>query len=426
MDAARDRASGATAAGDATRAERASDMEPVDSYLADIMATIEPLATVRLRLESAEGGVLTEDAATNTPLPPFDNSAMDGYAVRAADIASASPDAPVTLPVADEIPAGDTRAVTVAPGTCVRIMTGALMPSGADTVVPVEWTNGLAGDAKFYRPAPPGNAIRHRGDDVPAGEILLTAGTRLGPAQVALLAAGGHGTAPVRPRPRVVVIATGNELAEPGEPIAPGRIYDSNSYLLATAARQAGAVAERFRIDDDTGSVLAAINERLGRADLIVTSGGVSMGGEHDVVKAALTGLGTVRFRKVAMQPGMPQGFGLLGQAKTPIFTLPGNPVSAFVSFHLFVRPALLALQGLAPAPPDSGRAVLARPVRSPAGKRSFLRGVLNPADGTVMPLTGQSSHQLRALAQANTLIVVPEDVARMEEGESADIISLP
>jgi molybdopterin molybdotransferase len=300
------------------------------------------------------------------------------------------------------------------------------MPSGADTVVPVEWTDGDSKQARFFRPAPPGNAIRHRGDDVPEGEILLTADTRLGPTQIALLAAGGHGTALVRPRPRVVVISTGNELAEPGQPITPGRIYDSNSYLLATAARQAGAAAERHRVTDDRGSVLAAIEDRLGRADLIVTSGGVSMGGEHDVVKAVLSELGTVKFRKVAMQPGMPQGFGLIGPARTPIFTLPGNPVSAFVSFHLFVRPALLALQGLAPGIAEAGRAVLARPVRSPLGKRSFLRGVLHPADGTITPLTGQSSHQLRALAQANSLIVVPEGVTRMEEGETADVISLP
>ena len=403
-----------------------SDLQPVPEYLAGVLAAIRPLEPARLSLEEAEGGVLAEDMATTTPLPSFDNSAMDGYAVHAADLAAAGPDNPVTLPVTDAVPAGDTRALTVAPGTCVRIMTGALMPSGADAVVQVEWTDGGRQQARFSRPVAAGNAIRRRGDDVPPGAMLLTAGTVLGPAQIALLAAGGHGSALVRPRPRVAVIATGNELTDPGTPLVPGRIWDSNSYLLAAAARQAGAVAERQRVADDPQTVLAALADRAARADLLVTSGGVSMGGEHDVVKAALSDLGTVTFRKVAMQPGMPQGFGLLGPRQTPIFTLPGNPVSAFVSFHLFVRPALAALQGLAPQPPAPARAVLDAPVRSPAGRTSYLRGVLDRATGRVTPLTGQSSHQLGALAQANALIIVPRETTSMAAGESADVLSLP
>jgi molybdopterin molybdotransferase len=401
-------------------------LQPVPEYLAEVLAAIRPLAPARLGLEEAEGGVLAEDTATTTPLPSFDNSAMDGYAVHAADIARAAAGSPVTLPVADVIPAGDTRALEVAPGTCVRIMTGALMPAGADAVVPVEWTDGGVRQAGFSRPAPAGNAIRRRGDDVAAGDILLTAGTRLGPPQIALLAAGGHGSARARPRPRVAVIATGNELTDPGTPITPGRIWDSNSYLLAAAARQAGAIAERHRVADDPAKVLAALGDLAGRADMLVTSGGVSMGGEHDVVKAALADLGTVTFRKVAMQPGMPQGFGVLGPGQTPIFTLPGNPVSAFVSFHVFVRPALLARQGLAAGPPAASRAVLASAVRSPAGRMSFLRGVLDPAAGTVRPLSGQSSHQLGALARANALIVVPAQATGLQAGEAADVISLP
>ncbi len=402
------------------------DLMPVGEHLAGILAVIDPLPAVRLGLEEAEGAVLAVDTATTTPLPPFDNSAMDGYAVHAADVAGASAQTPVALPVAGEIPAGDTRTLTVAPGTCMRIMTGALMPAGADAVVPVEWTDGGTGLARFHRPAPPGNAIRRRGDDVPAGQLLLAAGTLLGPPQVALLAAGGHGSALARPRPRVAVLATGNELTEPGSPLVPGQIFDSNSYLLAAAARQAGAVAERHRVADDPEQVLAALADHASRADVLVTSGGVSMGGEHDVVKAALAGLGTVTFRKVAMQPGMPQGFGVIGPRRTPIFTLPGNPVSAFVSFHLFVRPALAARQGLPAGLPVPVRAVLTEAVRSPAGRTSFLRGVLDAAAGTVAPLTGQSSHQLGALARANALIVIPAPATRMEAGEAADVISLP
>jgi len=197
--------------------------------------------------------------------------------------------------------------------------------------------------------------------------------------------------------------------------------------MLAAAVRQAGGSATRHRAGDDPEKVLTLIGVLSAQADLLITSGGVSMGGEHDVVKAALSGsgAGTIMFGKVAMQPGMPQGFGVVGPDQTPILTLPGNPVSAFVSFWLFGRPALDALQGLAPQPVPARRAQLASPVRSPQGRRSFLRGVLNADGATVTPLTGQGSHQLGALARANALIVVPEEVASMAAGDVADVISL-
>jgi molybdopterin molybdotransferase len=401
-------------------------MDPVEIHLAEVLAAIRPLQPARLGLAEAEGAVLAEPATAAGSLPPFDNSAMDGYAVHASDVAAATADAPVTLPVADQIPAGDTRLLTVTPGTCARIMTGALLPAGADAVVPVEWTSGDGERVRFYQPVPKGHVVRRRGDDVAAGAELLPAGTRLGPAQIALLAASGHGSALVRAAPRVAVVGTGNELSEPGSPLPPGRIWDSNSYMLAAAVRQAGGVAARHRIGDDPHEVLAFIEEQSAVADLLITSGGVSMGGEHDVVKAALSGHAAVTFRKVAMQPGMPQGTGVVGRGRTPILTLPGNPVSAFVSFCLFGRPALDALLGLPPGELPRARAALTARVGSPDGKRSYLRGVLDARAGTVTPLTGQSSHQLGALALANALIVVPEPVVSMEAGEVADVMSLP
>ena len=403
-----------------------SGMDPVETHLAEVLATIRPLPPARLALEAAEGGVLAEPATAAGSLPPFDNSSMDGYAVHASDVAAAAADAPVTLPVADQIPAGDSRTLTVAPGTCARIMTGAPLPGGADAVVPVEWTSGGTARVQFYQPVTKDHAIRRRGDDVAAGSEVLPAGTRLGPAQIALLAASGHGSALVRAAPRVAVIGTGNELSEPGSPLPPGRIWDSNSYMLAAAVRQAGGVATRHRIGDDPRSVLAIIEEQSGAADLLITSGGVSMGGEHDVVKAALSGHVAMTFRKVAMQPGMPQGAGVVGARRTPILTLPGNPVSTYVSFCLFALPALDALCGLPPHRPPLARAVLTGPVRSPEGRRSYLRGVLHAEEGTVTPLTGQHSHQLGALALANVLIVVPEPEVSMEAGETADVMSLP
>jgi molybdopterin molybdotransferase len=304
-------------------------------------------------------------------------------------------------------------------------MTGALMPAGADAVVPVEWTDGGIKRVTISQPAPAGNAVRPLGGDVAGGDVMVAAGTLLGPAQIGLLTAGGHGTALVRPRPRVEVIATGNELTDPGTPLAAGQIWESNGYMLAAMARQAGGRARRHRVKDNPVAVVTALEELSVSADLLVTTGGVSMGGEHDVVKAALEGF-AVKFRKVALQPGMPQGFGLIGLGGTPVFTLPGNPVSAYVSFLLFVRPAMQALQGLAPTPLPATRARLAGPVRSPEGRRSYLRGVLDPTADTVIPLTGQGSHQLGALARANALIVVPEQVVGMEEGEPADVVSLP
>ena len=405
-----------------------SAMQSVDSYLSDVLAAIRPLAPRELGLDEADGAVLTEDVTAGWPLPPFDNSGMDGYAVVAADVAVATPEQPVTLPVRGEVAAGDTGRHEVTPGTSVKIMTGALLPAGADAVVPVEWTDGGAagGQVRIARPAEPGNAVRRAGGDAVAGDVLLTAGTRLGPVQLGLLAAAGHGTVTARPRPRITVISTGNELAEPGQPVSPGRIWESNSRMLAAAARQAGYPARRHPIvPDRKAAVLAALDGALADADLLVTTGGVSMGGEHDVVKAALHDLGTVSFRKVAMQPGMPQGFGVVGDG-TPIFTLPGNPVSAYVSFQLFVRPAASVLQALPLQRLASGRAVLAGPVRSPRDRRSFLRGNLDLAAGTVAPVTGQSSHQLASLARANALIVVPESVTELPEGSDVEVLMLP
>jgi molybdopterin molybdotransferase len=220
-----------------------------------------------------------------------------------------------------------------------------------------------------------------------------------------------------------VVLSTGDELTEPGTPLVPGRIWDSNSYMIAAAAREAGAMAFRHTIRDDVSGVLPALEEQLMRADVLVTTGGVSMGGKHDVVKEALRDLGTVTFRKVAMQPGMPQGFGVIGPDSVPIFTLPGNPVSAYVSFQLFVRPALGALQGTDLSLPVI-RARLTTGVRSAPGKRSYLRAVLSSS--SVTPLVGQGSHQVSSLGKANALVIVPEWVNGYAEGDEADVVVLP
>ena len=402
-----------------------ASLTTVEAYQKAILSAINPLAPVSLELADAEGCVLAEDVTAAVALPSFDNSSMDGYAVLAADVAGASQESPATLRVTGEIAAGDIGAHRLAPGTAMRILTGAQVPAGADAVVPVEWTNDGNTEVAIYRPADAGNAIRHVGGDATAGETLLTAGTRLRPMHIAVAASAGRKAVSVRPRPRVVVLSTGDELTEPGTPLVPGRIWDSNSYMIAAAAREAGAVAfRRSGVPDDPAGVLPALEEQLARADVLVTTGGVSMGGEHDVVKAALRELGTVNFMKVAMQPGMPQGFGVIGADKVPLFTLPGNPVSAYVSFQLFVRPAIAALQGADDLSLPATAATLTSPVRSPSGRRSYLRAVL---DGTrVTPLSGQQSHQIASLGRANALIIVPEWETQLPAGESVDVLILP
>jgi molybdopterin molybdotransferase len=402
-------------------------MESVQKYLAEVLAAIRPLPARELPLADALGAVLDSDVTAQWPLPAFDNSAMDGYAVRSADVVAATAHEPVKLPVHGEIPAGDTAAHAVEPGACIRIMTGAPMPAGADAVVPVESTDGGTETVAIYAAAGAGASVRLAGGDAQPGDLLLPGGTRLGAVHVGLLAAAGRATVLARPRPRVTVISTGNELVEPGTPLIPGQIWESNATMLAAAARQAGCQARRHPIvPDNTGAVLAAVQEALADSDLLITSGGVSMGGEHDVVKAALGTLGTVSFRKVAMQPGMPQGFGVVGPAGTPIFTLPGNPVSAYVSFCLFVRPALGALQGTSPERGRYRQATLTQPVRSPAEKRSFLRGILDGPAGQVTPVTGQASHQLASLARADALVIVPEEVTTLAAGATVDVMELP
>ncbi|WP_309248672.1 gephyrin-like molybdotransferase Glp [Streptomyces sp. MNP-20] len=433
-------------------------MWSVDEHLEDILAAVRPLEPIELQLLDAQGCVLVEDVTVPVSLPPFDNSSMDGYAVRAADVAGAGEEFPAVLTVVGDVAAGPGEQPTVGPGQAARIMTGAPLPPGAEAVVPVEWTDGglgegpvsgmrahsaapegASGEVRVYRPAKPGAHVRARGSDVRAGDRALTAGTVLGAAQIALLAAIGRGTVTVRPRPRVVVLSTGSELVQPGEELADGQIYDSNSFSLTAAAREAGAIAYRVgAVADDAETLRSTIEDQLIRADLVVTTGGVSVGA-YDVVKEALSAIGDpddekglgagggVEFRKLAMQPGKPQGFGSIGPDHTPLLALPGNPVSSYVSFEVFVRPAVRTLMGLPDVHRTTVRARLdaAEALASPPGKRQFLRGRHDADTGTVTPVGGSGSHLVAALAQADALIVVPEDTTSVEPGTEVDVVLL-
>ncbi|MFE2051172.1 gephyrin-like molybdotransferase Glp [Streptomyces sp. NPDC059459] len=423
----------------------------VQDHLDDILATVRPLEPIELNLLDAQGCVLVDDVTVPLSLPPFDNSSMDGYAVRVADVAGASEEFPAVLEVVGDVAAGQADPPSVGPGQAARIMTGAPLPPGAETVVPVEWTDGglgegpaagmrarslapegAEGQVHVYRPAEARAHVRAKGSDVRSGARALEAGTILGPPQIALLAAIGRGRVRVRPRPRVVVLSTGSELVQPDEELAAGQIYDSNSFALTAAARDAGAIAYRVgAVADDAETLRSTIEDQLVRADLMVTTGGVSVGA-YDVVKEALAHVADedepgsgVDFRKLAMQPGKPQGFGSVGPDHTPLLALPGNPVSSYVSFELFVRPAIRTLMGLPDVHRPTTTASLAadEALSSPKGRRQFLRGTF--ADGAVTPVGGAGSHLVAALAHADALIVVPEDTETVEPGAEVEVVLL-
>jgi molybdopterin molybdotransferase len=396
----------------------------VEDHLSRIVDTVRRLPPIGLDLLDAQGCVLAQDVTSEVALPGFRNSAMDGYAVHAADLAVASETAPVTLPVAGEVAAGNTQPGSLAPGESMRIMTGAPLPEGADAVVPVERTDGGLSRVTVSAAVSAGQHVREAGLDVAAGDLVMRNGTRLGPRQIALLAAVGLGRVQVTAKPRVVVISTGDELVEPGTRPGFGQVVDSNSIMLTAAVRALDCVPLRVGcVRDDPSTFLSTIESQLGRADALITTGGVSMGA-YDTVKEVLSRVGSMRFDRVAMQPGMPQGFGVLGEDEVPVFTLPGNPVSALVSFEVFVAPALRLMAGRPQHQRSMVTAVAADDWTAPAGKVQYARVVLSRngsghRSGYTATIVGlQGSHALGSLAGANALAVIPIDVTSVRAGD--------
>lgn len=403
------------------------ELLPVPDLVERILTAVAPLPAFPQPLMEALGLALAEDVSAPISLPSFDNSAMDGYAVTYADVSAASEDDPVILPVVGEIGAGRAGLMALSPGSAAKIMTGAPVPAGCDAVVPYEWTDRGVARVRITRAPGKGQHIRVAGEDVAEGDLLLEQGTVLGPRHLGLLAAVGRGTVRCRPRPRVVVISTGSELREPGSSLSRDSIYDGNSFLLAASARAAGAIAYRVGIvPDDPRTFTDALNDQLVRADLVVTSGGVSEG-DFDVVKEALTSLGSVWFGGVAMQPGKPQGFGTVGDDHTPIFTLPGNPVSAYVSFETFVLPAIRRMMGKLPYSRPVTRARLTHAISSPEGRQQMVRAAWgSDHEGPfVTPVGGHGSHLLGDLAESDALIAVPPSTTALEAGATVDVLRL-
>ena len=412
-------------------------MLTVEEALERILSHFETLDTARVPLLDALGQVLAEDAVATHDIPPLDNSAMDGYAVQAADMSGASEDSPSILRVVGYVAAGQLPRETVTPGTAVRIMTGAPVPDGADAVVPFEETDETdrreSGDSMdeigVLVPVAGGADIRPSGQDVRAGTTVLPAGATLRPAEIGVLASLGFDTVSVVRRPVVAILSTGDELLNPGDEYDEGKIYDANSYSVAASVRRYGGVPKMLGIArDNMDSVNAKLREGM-EADMLITSAGVSKG-DYDMVKDALAQRGRIDFWSVRMRPAKPLAFGVLradGGRSVPHLGLPGNPVSAMVAFEQFGRAAIHKMMGKTPLPKPVVRATLDEPIYNTDGRRVYARAVIRKENGAYRArLTGnQSSNLLTSMSGANGLAVCPEDLPMKDAGETVEALML-
>lgn len=406
-----------------------SPLREVEDQLTRVLAAVRPLPAETVPIRDARGRTLVRSATAAHDIPLFDNSAMDGFAVRAADLTGASPDRPVRLRVVADLPAGSASDPALSAGEAARIMTGSPVPADADAIVPFEDTVGglpdSLGEVGVRRAPAPGAFVRRRGGDLSAGDEVVPAGVRIGPLQLAAAVAAGVTEVAVARTPRVAVVSTGSELVGPGEAPGPGRIPDSNGPLLDGLVGEADAETVLLtRVADDADAVRRAADEARARgADVIVFTGGVSAGA-YEPVRGAFDGGGEVEFTGVAMQPGKPQAFGVL-PGGVLVFGLPGNPVSVAVSFEVFVRPALLALQGRRELHRPTLRLAASTSWRTPPGRRQYLPAVADLAAGTVSPATagGSGSHLAGGLAHARAFAVVPADVDEVAAGDVLDVM---
>lgn len=389
-----------------------------------VLARFQPLEAEQAPLTEALGRVLAADTRAREASPPFTNSAMDGYALRSADTRDASEQAPLRLRLVGEVPAGSVYDGVAQPGETIRILTGAPLPEGADAALQQELTEVADGWVTIRQPVAPGTNIRQRGEDVRPGALLAREGAELGPAEIALLASLGVSPVAVRRRPRVAILATGDELTPLGQPLQPGKIYNSNTPYLIAAVARAGAEPVPLGVAPDQADALRAkLTEAQGH-DLILTSGGVSVG-DYDLVKQILGEQGEMEFWRVRIRPGKPLAFGFLGQ--TPLLGLPGNPVSAAVTFELFGRPAIRRMLGAAQVERPTITVTLAGEEQRRADRRQFVRVRLASDDGLLVAHTtgAQDSHLISSLQGATALLIVPEGEGVIRPGEKAQALLL-
>lgn len=401
----------------------------VEEHRARVLDAVAVLPVETVRLADAAGRTLAAPVRAAHDLPGFDNSSMDGFAVRLADVEGADAENPVTLRVVADLPAGSSDDPSFSAGEAVRIMTGAAVPADAEAIVPFEDTaGGLAdslGTIEVRRaPAASGAFIRRRGGDTRVGEVVLSAGERLGPFALAAAAAAGLAELEVHRRPRVAVVSTGSELVAPGVVPGRGQTPDSNSTLLGSLVSGTNADVTVISSLHDDANAIHALLEHAADVDVIVFSGGVSAGA-YEPVRQALEG--RIAFEKVAMQPGKPQAFGVLDDGRL-VFGLPGNPVSVAVSFEVFVRPALLALQGRTAIDRRIARLTASETWTTPPGRRQYLPAVIDLVAGTVRPATagGSGSHLAASLARAEAFAIVPAEVSTVSVGDPLDVMLIP
>lgn len=395
-----------------------SPLLSVADALAAVLARAEALPAERVRLEEAAGRILAAAVASTVDLPPFPSSSMDGYAVRAADL-------PGTLRVVGSVAAGRPGARDLDSGEAIEISTGGVVPLGADTVVPIERVAGQPGEIVIAETVVQGDNIRPRGGDVLAGDTILAPGVELTPARLGALAACGIVSVTSHRAPRVAIVVTGTELRPPGRPLEAGQIYESNGIMLEAVFRQAGALVERVGATEDDEATLAGALERALEADVVVTSGGVSVG-PHDLVRRVEATLGVQEiFWGVAMRPGKPLAFGVRG--RTLVFGLPGNPVSSLVGSLLFVRPALLALQGHPDPAPPFRPGTLSGEIRPRPERDDFVRARVTWSDGGALldPIPGQESHMIVHTTGADAIVHVPRGTKLLAPGAQVTFLAL-
>jgi molybdopterin molybdotransferase len=401
-------------------------LTPLADYLSGVLRRIRPLPPLDLDLTQAYGNVLANDAVAAGPLPAFDRAAVDGYAARFEDIATATPQRPTRLNVIGDIAASSWRPVRLTPGTCFCVAAGAAVPAGADVIVPPSLTDQGMAAVEIQQTPKKGYGIRRAGDELPAGAVLAPAGTFVSPALVAVLAATGIGHVTVRPSPRVVVLSTGDELVDAGRTSQPGQVVDVNSHALTSAAAEAGAHAYRVGIcDDDPEGLRGLLEDQTLRADLIVTSGGTGSG-PGDMVRRILS-RGPVRFTDLSVYPCSSLGFGAIGGEEVPVVCLPGDPGAALVGFEILVRPVIQVLAGAEPVFRPSVRAHLLETVYSVSGLREFRPALVAERRGsgyTVQPLAG-GPYTLSGMAEANGLMVLGERVMNAPAGSTVDVLLL-
>ncbi|MDO9390717.1 MAG: molybdopterin molybdotransferase MoeA [bacterium] len=385
---------------------------------------IKSLPPEKCRLADLLGRVLAQDITATFDIPPRDNSAMDGFAVIASDVAGASEQSPVTLQIIEDVPAGQVAAMSLKPGQAIRIMTGAQIPANADSVIPVEETStGISNtEVRILMAVRQGANVRRQGEDVTAGQLLITKGTRLRPQEVGLIASLGLTEVLASKQPVAGIISSGNEVAAPGQPLKPGQIYDANRFSIGGQVKEAGAVVKDYGIiADDLAKIKQTLNQAARECDVVITSGGVSVG-DYDLMKQALSELGQMNFWQVKQKPGKPLAYGHINGK--PVVGLPGNPVSSMVVCDQYVRPLLLKMQGSQNIFKVPITAVCDQAVKKPAGKTQFLRAKVKWQDGAYHAvLTGpQGSGILTSMVQADGLMILPEECEGVNPGDTVHI----